>query len=134
MRKLYLLLGALILAAVGAASTFDYADNAVAVTAVAATVTVGSGAVLSMVPPVIQAPDTTVNVLLGAAGWPYANDCQATLRDNAGATVEAKTSTSGFAKRALSFSGLTAATTYSFIFTCEGAQPDVSPYPFATRA
>jgi hypothetical protein len=90
-------------------------------------------ATLTMGTPIILPLATSVNVQFGASGLPYENDCQATLRDNGGATVEVKTSSSGYARRSLFFTGLTAATAYSFIFTCDGATPNLTPYAFITK-
>ena len=97
-------------------------------------ITIDSGVTLSMAQPIILPLATSVHVIIGAQGLPHESDCQATLRNAQGAPIESKTSVSGFAKRSLFFTGLTASTVYSFTFTCDGTQPDISPYPFVTKS
>jgi len=113
--------------------TIRATDDVAATDDQAFTLTVNALATLSMMSPIIQPLATSVVVTTGAVGLDYASDCQGILKDNGGATVDTQTSTSGSARRRLTFTGLTAASTYSLTLTCEGAQPDVTPYPFVTK-
>jgi hypothetical protein len=63
----------------------------------------------------------------------YNADCVIELRDGVGATVDVKTSTTGYATRNVFFSGLTAATQYGYLYYCGGAQPDTNVYSFSTK-
>lgn len=89
---------------------------------------------LTMRQPNIYAGDTYATFRFGATGLDFASDCTAVVKDSGGATVDTVTSTSGQAIRTLVTSALTASSTYSATFTCDGAQPDVTPYPFVTQA
>lgn len=112
--------------------TIRATDDVAATDDQALSITVSSGSTVSMMTPVIDPLATSVMVTTGGVGLDYNADCQVILKDNGGATVDTATSTSGFARRRLSFTGLTASTTYSMTFTCDGATPDVTPYPFVT--
>lgn len=109
-------------------------DNVAATADKALQITVGSGVTLTMRQPTIYAGDTYATFRLGATGLDFASDCTAIVKDSGGATVDTVTSTSGPAIRTLVTSALTASSTYSATFTCDGAQPDVTPYPFVTQA
>lgn len=98
-------------------------------------ITVTGGAVLSMRQPTIMVGHNYAAFTIGAPGLEQTADCQAVVKDNGGATVDTITSTSGPAIRKLVTSvALTASSAYSATFTCAGANPDLTPYPFVTLA
>lgn len=110
-------------------------DNVAATADKALQITVGGGGALTMRAPIIMAGHSYAVFTVGAVGLDYTADCQAIVKDSGGATVETVTSTSGPAVRRLATSvALTAASTYSATFTCSGATPDMTPYPFVTLA
>ncbi|MEK9722255.1 MAG: Ig domain-containing protein, partial [Rhodospirillaceae bacterium] len=117
-----------------ASFTIRVTDDVAATDDQALTLTVSGGASLTMFSPDIRPLSTSVMVRLGAQGLPYENDCTATLKDEGGATVDTATSAAGYARRTLTFTGLTAATAYSLTMVCVGATPDLTPYPFTTLA
>jgi hypothetical protein len=90
---------------------------------------------LVMSVPQVQALATSVTARYGAQGLPYEANCTTTLQNSGGTEIDSDTSTEGPARRNVSFTGLTAATTYRLVFACEGATPpDVSPSVFTTLA
>jgi hypothetical protein len=117
-----------------ASFTIRVTDDVSATDDQALEIEVASGSVLTMMSPIIQPLATSVIVTTGAVGLDYSADCQGILKDNGGATVDTQTSTSGPARRRITFTSLTASSTYSLTLTCDGAQPDVTPYPFTTLA
>lgn len=113
--------------------TIRATDDVAATDDQALSITVGGNPGVLMMTPIIQPLATSVVVTTGGTGLDQAADCQGILRDGVGATVDTQTSMSGSARRRLYFTGLTASTTYSLTLTCDGAQPDVTPYPFVTK-
>jgi hypothetical protein len=115
--------------------TFKVTDFVVATDTQQITWTVNSGAYVDLRPLIVNILATTAQVTISAIGLPYENDCTVVLHDADDVEIDSKTSTSGFAVRNLTFTGLTAATEYSVVGSCVGATPnETPPYPFITFA